>query len=209
MMKYLNPNEGLKVFDIKFDVTTAGPSPNNNKRIELFLLGCEKAASGHPCKGCFNRPLWDANKAEFSRDPVEIANWIIERTPDNEKYITIGGGEPTDQIDHLITLCKELRKADFHIMMYTWRELIIEFKTPGEFRKKLLELFKYVDMIVDGQFRIEKKLYQEDAGDGLLSSIGSGNQIVWDTRQFIGYAMEDLNSIRLDENNRIIFDVKE
>lgn len=208
-MKYLDPDKGLKVFDIKFDVTTAGPSPNDNKRIELFLLGCEKAASGHPCKGCFNSPLWDAKKAEFSRDPVEIANWIIERTPDNEKYITIGGGEPTDQIDYLIPLCKELRKADFHIMMYTWRELSIEFRAEGEFRKKLLELFKYVDMIVDGQFKIEQKLYQEDAGDGLLSSIGSGNQIIWDTRQFIGYAMEDLNSIRLDENNRLIFDVKE
>lgn len=208
-MKYLDPDKGLKVFDIKFDVTTAGPSPNDNKRIELFLLGCNKAASGHPCKGCFNSPLWDAKKAEFSRDPVEIANWIIERTPNNEKYITIGGGEPTDQIDHLITLCKELKKANFHIMMYTWRELNIEFRTEGEFRVKLLELFKYVDMIVDGQFKIEQKLYQEDAGDGLLSSIGSGNQIVWDTRQFIGYAMEDLNSIRLDKNNRLIFDVKE
>ena len=208
-MKYLKPNEGLKVFDIKFDVTTAGPSPNDNKRIELFLLGCHKAASGHPCKGCFNKPLWNANKAEFSRDPVEIAQWIIERTPEDEKYITIGGGEPTDQIDYLIPLCKELRKADFHIMMYTWRELIVEFRTPGEFRDKLLELFKYIDMIVDGQFKIEKKLYQEDAGDGLLSSIGSGNQIVWDTRQFIGYAMEDLNAISLDENKRIIFDVKE
>ena len=208
-MKYLDPDKGLKVFDIKFDVTTAGPSPNDNKRIELFLLGCNKAASGHPCKGCFNSPLWDAKKAEFSRDPIEIANWIIERTPDNEKYITIGGGEPTDQIDYLIPLCKELRKANFHIMMYTWRELNIEFRAEGEFRVKLLELFKYVDMIVDGQFKIEQKLYQEDAGDGLLSSIGSGNQIVWDTRQFIGYAMEDLNSIRLDENNKLIFDVKE
>lgn len=208
-MKYLKPNEGLKIFDIKFDVTTAGPSPNDNKRIELFLLGCHKAASGHPCKGCFNSPLWNANIAEFSRDPVEIAQWIIERTPENERYITLGGGEPTDQIDHLIPLCKELRKANFHIMMYTWRELVIELRTKGEFRDKLLELFKYIDMIVDGQFQIENKLYQEDAADGLLSSIGSGNQIIWDLRQFIGYAMEDLNAIRLDENNKIIFDVKE
>ena len=24
-MKYIGPNEGLKVFDIKFDITTAGP----------------------------------------------------------------------------------------------------------------------------------------------------------------------------------------
>ena len=71
------------------------------------------------------------------------------------------------------------------------------------------ELYKYIDMIVDGQFQIEKRLYQEDAADGLLSSIGSGNQIIWDTRQLIGYAIEDLNSIHLDENNRVVFDVKE
>lgn len=208
-MKYLKPDEGLKIFDIRFDVTTAGPSPNGNKRIELFLLGCHKAASGHPCKGCFNQQLWDANKAEFSRDPVEIAKWIIERTPANERYITLGGGEPTDQIDQIIPLCKELKKAGFHIMMYTWREMIIEFRTEGEFRTKLLDLYKYIDMIVDGQFQIEKRLYQEDAADGLLSSIGSGNQIIWDTKQLIGYAMEDLNSIHLDENNRVVFDVKE
>lgn len=208
-MKYLKPDEGLKVFDIRFDVTTAGPSPNGNKRIELFLLGCRKAASGHPCKGCFNQALWHADKAEFSRDPVEIAKWIIERTPKNERYITLGGGEPTDQIDQIIPLCKELKKAGFHIMMYTWREMVIEFRTEGEFRTKLLDLYKYIDMIVDGQFQIEKRLYQEDAADGLLSSIGSGNQIIWDTRQLIGYAMEDLNSIHLDENNRVVFDVKE
>lgn len=168
-----------------------------------------KSCFCHPCKGCFNQALWHADKAEFSRDPVEIAKWIIERTPKNERYITLGGGEPTDQIDQIIPLCKELKKAGFHIMMYTWREMIIEFRTEGEFRTKLLDLYKYIDMIVDGQFQIEKRLYQEDAADGLLSSIGSGNQIIWDTRQLIGYAMEDLNSIHLDENNRVVFDVKE
>ena len=67
-MEYLKPNEGLKVFDIRFDVTTAGPSPINNRRIELFLLGCDKAMKGQPCKGCFNSKLWDANKAQHSLD---------------------------------------------------------------------------------------------------------------------------------------------
>ena len=85
-MKYLEPDKGLKVFDIRFDVTTAGPSPNGNKRIELFLLGCDKAMSGHPCKGCFNSKLWNANKAKHSFDPVELANWIIERTPEKQGF---------------------------------------------------------------------------------------------------------------------------
>ena len=64
-------------------------------------------------------------------------------------------------------------------------------------------------MIVDGEFKIEEKLYQEDAADGLLSSIGSGNQIIWDINKLTGYAMRDLNSISLDENNFVVFNVKE
>ena len=122
-MKYLKPNEGLKIFDMRTNVTTAGPSPNNNERIELFLLGCRKAYSGNPCKGCFNSALWDHNKAEFSRDPIELAQWFIESIPKDRRYITIGGGEPTDQIEALIPFCKLLHENGFHIMMYTWREL--------------------------------------------------------------------------------------
>ena len=45
---------GLLIRDLKWSVKTAGPSPFNNERTELFLLGCKKAMSGKPCKGCFN-----------------------------------------------------------------------------------------------------------------------------------------------------------
>ena len=66
-MKELHPNEGLRIFDIKWQVKTAGPSPNENKRIEVFLLGCDKAMQGNPCKGCFNSVTWDKSIAEFAR----------------------------------------------------------------------------------------------------------------------------------------------
>lgn len=228
-MEYLNPNEGLKVFDIRFDVTTAGPSPNNNKRIELFLLGCDKAMTGNPCKGCFNYKLWDANKAEHSFNPEELANWIIERTPKNERYITLGGGEPLQQIDNIIKLCKPLKEAGFHIMMYTWRKLRYYLNTSKDLtadlfmapesnniRNKLPELLPYLDMIVDGQFIEEEKLYQEYKGDGLLSSIGSGNQYIWDiayynrTGHYRYYAMRDLQEIKINElNNSLLMFLKE
>ena len=99
-MKQLRPNEGLRIFDIKWEVTTAGPSPNANKRIEVFLLGCNKAISGNPCKGCFNSPLWNPNIATISRDPIEVANLLNDKC-ENNKYVTIGGGEPLDQLDNL------------------------------------------------------------------------------------------------------------
>ena len=119
-MRELKPNEGLKIFDIKWQVTTAGPSPNGNKRIEVFLLGCQKAMKGYACKGCFNSPTWDASKAEWSWDPIELADMINEKCDPNNKYITIGGGEPTDQIRKLIPFTKRLKEHGFHIMMYTW-----------------------------------------------------------------------------------------
>ncbi len=222
-MKYVDADKGLKVFDIKFDVTTAGPSPNNNKRIELFLIGCDKAMRGDACKGCFNTRLWNGNMAEFACDIEALAEWIIERTPENERYITIGGAEPTFQIDYLIPFCKILKRSGFHIMIYTYRELLHEFnisnkeyRTPNKIpTDKWFALLENIDMVVDGPFIQELRLYKEDEGDGFLSSIGSGNQRIWDIQYFNkyhqlrGYAMKDLINIDLNYNDKLIYYVKQ
>ena len=226
-MKYVGPDEGLKVFDIKFDVTTAGPSPNDNKRIELFLLGCDKAMCGHACPGCFNKRLWDANLATHSCDIEALAEWIISRVPENEKYITIGGAEPTMQIDKLIPFCKILKDNGFHIMMYTWRELhyelsehtlpkVMDYPLDKIDKLKWYDLFEVVDIIVDGQFVASKRLYQEDAADGFLSSIGSGNQGIWDMVFYRKYNMHrhydmvDITKLMVSElDNSLIFYLKE
>ena len=218
-MKYVDPNRGLKVFDIKFDVQTAGPSLNENKRIELFLLGCDKAMRDDACPGCFNRRLWDSNLAERACEVQSLAEWIIERTPENERYITLGGGEPTSQIDYLIPFCKILKKAGFHIMMYTYRELLHEFNisdkqysAPNKLDKdKWIALLENIDIVVDGPFIQEHRLYQDNAKDGFLSSIGSGNQRIWDIQYFNkhhklnGYPMSDLNGLSLGFNNELIY----
>jgi organic radical activating enzyme len=203
----------IKLFDVKWDAKTAGPSPCNNERTELFLLGCKKAKSGNPCPGCFNSPTWDDSIAEKSYDPVEMAEHINAHSPN--KYITIGGGEPTDQIDDLIILCKELKKHGFHIMVYTWRSLknVFNKDTVGteedvEFGIKMLELLKNIDMIVDGQYIASERLYQEDAEDGAYNSIGSGNQIVWDLKHWRdskdiviqGQSMKNIIALAINQN---------
>lgn len=176
-MKHLKPEEGLRIFDINWETDTAGPSPNNNKRIEVFLLGCDKAQQGNPCKGCFNSITWDKSKAEWSLDPIELADMINEYCDPNNKYITIGGGEPSDQIEKLIPFTKKLKEYGFHIMMYSWRSLLNNID-------KFEEIMKYIDIIVDGEFILEEKLYNQYLGDGMLSSIGSGNQIIWDIKAY-------------------------
>jgi organic radical activating enzyme len=219
-MKYVEPNEGLKVFDIKFEVQTAGPSPNNNKRIELFLLGCSKAMCGKACPGCFNYKLWDANLAERACDIESLAQWIIERTPESERYITLGGGEPSDDIEHLIPFCKILKEAGFHIMLYTYHDLEAEIELEStniynHITKSTWEqLFKYIDIVVDGPFVMNEKLYVEDYDDGFLSSIGSGNQKIYDIQYYNkhnelrGYAMRRLSAIKLGFNNELIYYLK-
>lgn len=208
---------GLLLRDVKWKVTTAGPSPHNNERTELFLLGCKKAMSGNPCKGCFNSTTWDTSKAEFSHDPVLMAKHINKYAPN--KYITIGGGEPTDQIDNLLILCKELKKYDFHIMVYTHLELNKFFRkglvfnssmdNGHIFREKLRTLIDIVDIVVDGEYREEERMWDGTKEDGLISSVGSGNQIIWNTRKKIGFAMRDVDSISLNKNNDLQYTLKD
>jgi organic radical activating enzyme len=227
-MEYLEPNKGLKVYDIQFDKQTAGPSPNDNKRIELFLLGCDRAMTGNACYGCFNKPLHDANKAEHSFDPIELADWIAERTPINERYITLGGGCPLQQSDNIILLCKQLKSHGFHIMMYTWRKLKYYLDTTKDLtedlniapfssyiRQRLPELLPYLDIVVDGEYIASERLYQGNKADGLLSSIGSGNQGIWDiqyynkTGRHRAYFMRDIDKIKINEfNNGLIYYLK-
>lgn len=214
-MKKLNPEDGLKVFDIRLRSYTAGPSPDNNSRTEIFLLGCKKAMCGDACPGCFNSKTWDISKAEWSYDPVELAADLKENTPN--RYITIGGGEPLDQIDNLIILCKELKKYNYHIMVYTWRELVkirrgycTKDTTDNNNKypidpKKVEELLKYIDILVDGEFDATQKLYKNDNYDGFYGSIGSGNQRVWDIPNMNYKYMRDITGLKIDPNDFLIY----
>lgn len=232
-MRELKPEEGLRIFDIKWRTDTAGPSPNNNERIEVFLLGCNKAMQGNPCKGCFNSITWDKSKAEYSWDPIELADMINEGCDPNNKYITIGGGEPTDQVDMLIPFAKRLKEHGFHIMMYTWRDLKhkldlifnhhmtayygISSIEKLDFAEKMWELIRHLDIIVDGEYKQEERLYQQELGDGMLSSIGSGNQRVWDIKAMneraiaiSRYAMRDLAGLYIKpDTNDLVYITKE
>lgn len=232
-MKELHPDKGLRIFDIKWRTDTAGPSPNNNERIEVFLLGCNKAMKGNACQGCFNSITWDKSKAEWSWDPIEVADMINEGCDPDNKYITIGGGEPTDQLDMLIPFTKRLKEHGFHIMMYTWRDLKHELDLvlnhhmtayhgissieKLDFAEKMWELTHHLDIIVDGEYKQEERLYQQELGDGMLSSIGSGNQRVWDIKAMnegaiaiSRYAMRDLAGLYVKPDTKdLVYITKE
>lgn len=208
--------EGIKLWDVKWEVTTAGPSPDSNRRSEVFFLGCNKATvDNNPCLGCFNTKLWDATKAERTHMPMDMVEQIYNFAPNN--YITIGGGEPTDQFEHLITLAGGLQARGFHVMVYTWKSLkdVWEGKFGAEQKAYFERLIQVTDMIADGEFLIHERLYQGEIADGMLSSVGSGNQVLWDTKAWEpgkplqGYALRDLDALHLKSDDSLVYLIKD
>lgn len=198
----------IKLYGVKWDVTTAGPSPDNNKRTEIFLFGCQRAVNGNPCVGCFNKPLWDSSVATFTYTAEEIVKNI--NTHASNPFVTIGGGEPTDQIGGLLELTSTLKYNGYHVIIYTWKKVqdILAGVYGDAFNLLFQSVMNQVDIIIDGEFKPEECLYDDSKGDGLLSSVGSGNQIIWDLHNRIGYAMRDLKAIHLDDNHELIYTIK-
>lgn len=198
----------VKLYDIRWVSHTAGLSPvttkfGPNARVELFFMGCQRATEGNPCKGCFNPTLWKTIKGSRELNPTEMAIHIEKFAP--QKYITIVGGEPFDQPEGLTVLCEELRRRNFHIMVFTHYELKETFKQWKKYsskqqfvkRKKnppdiiqgwtydmFVRFLKSIDILVDGEYKEEQRIYNEDSQDGFHDAIGSSNQIVWDLRSW-------------------------
>lgn len=170
----------LKIFDVKWTSLTAGPSPDDNRRTEIFLWGCNMAASGAPCKNCFNPELWNVSDAVRDYSPREVADNINKHAPN--KFVTIVGGEPLDQIIPLAELCQYLKEYGFHIILFTHyrlREIMIDANLARD-SDSYLTLLHNIDMLIDGKYDETQRIYDESTGDGLHDAVGSGNQIIWD-----------------------------
>lgn len=194
----------IRLFSVDWATNTAGPSPFDNMRVEVFFKGCKKAMCGNACKGCFNTPLW-SDEVERVHNPIDVANNIVKYAP--HKYVTIGGGEPTDQLEDLLILAKELKKNNFHIMMYSWQKYHDMLNSSNSTLYR--ELFDVIDILVDGEYKEAERCYDDNnKGDGFLNSIGSGNQVVWDMRNKKGFAVKNIYSLSLDKDDNLKYYVK-
>lgn len=110
--------------------------------------------------------------------------------------------------------------------MYTWRNLRNELiakplttfsdgtTNPKAFNRgikdQLEEIMNYLDIIIDGEFIQEEKLWDpNDEENSARNFIGSGNQIIWDVPCRCGHALRDIKSISLidddDEKNVLYY----
>lgn len=168
----------INLYDYRINIRTAGPSVQDNLRSELYFAGCRKAEEGDPCRGCFNYQLWQ--REQGSQISIQA---IVDRLEDmcSVKSITIVGGEPTDQLEGLIELCRLLKKYNYHILVISWHTYEDMLKENPE---QYEQLFDTIDVLVDGQYDEYQRIYDDTHTNVMRSFIGSNNQKVVDLSQY-------------------------
>lgn len=144
-------------------------------RVSLFVSGCT-----HHCVGCFNAVTWDFHYGEvFDEDAKQSILDALK--PSHIAGLTLLGGEPMEPSNQegLLPLIKEIKELypQKNIWCYTGylfdQDLLHQSRARCEVTDELL---KYIDVVVDGQFKQELK-------DITLRFKGSSNQRIIDVQE--------------------------
>ena len=134
-------------------------------RVSIFVQGCS-----FNCKNCFNPETHDFNKGkEFTYDTI---NKLLELSDKEDiNGLSILGGEPLHEFNILgtIKLAKAFKEKFPDKTIWVWTGFLFE----NVINK---DIFKYIDVLVDGRFEEEHK-------DIRLKYCGSTNQRVIDIQQ--------------------------
>lgn len=131
-------------------------------RVVLWTAGCD-----HGCKGCHNQITWDPQGGLlFDQEARTEIFKELEKT--YVSGLTLSGGDPLHKanLQEITALAKEVKTMypQKNIWLYTgstWEDI------------KGLDVFRYIDVVVDGEF-------EEDKKDVSLQWKGSANQRVID-----------------------------
>lgn len=142
-------------------------------RVSLFVSGCT-----FHCKGCFNKETWDFNAGkDFTTIELKKLLDILDRP--YIKGISILGGEPLHQknikdVLYILSVVKAL-----HPRKSVWLYTGYKYEDIAEM-PEYDEIIGLVDVIVDGQFEIDKKSLD-------IKFRGSTNQRIIDVKKTIMY----------------------
>jgi anaerobic ribonucleoside-triphosphate reductase activating protein len=142
-------------------------------RVSLFVSGCT-----HHCRECFQPETWDFDYGQKFTPETEMELIEAVRQP-FIRGLTVLGGEPWEPGNQrvLLPFIKKLKAElpDRDIWMYsgyTYEELKDGSRARCETTDELLSL---IDVLVDGEFMIDKK-------DISLAFRGSSNQRIIDVK---------------------------
>lgn len=143
--------------EVQLDSIVDGPGI----RAVIWTQGCL-----HKCPNCHNPQTHNLDDGKYYSISAILSK--IYANP-LQSGVTISGGDPLLQVERLLPLVKDLKEHQKNIWIYTGYlyEDLIDIKNPQQ--KYFIELFKYVDVLVDGPFI-------QDLHNPLLSFRGSSNQ---------------------------------
>lgn len=157
----------MKIASVRAHSLTAGLSPNNNERTEVFFAGCKKALE-NPCPGCFNQDLW----TQEGYPEVTAEELFSDIEKEKNYFVTIVGGEPLDQYEGLLSILELLNKEHYHIVLITHYTL-------KEIAKRFSGILGRVNVIIDGVYDPTQRIYDTDKRKGIYHVVGSRNQKIW------------------------------
>ena len=145
-------------------------------RVSLFVSGCR-----HHCKGCFNPETWDFCYGKEYTPQIE-SEILDALKPSYIEGLSLLGGEPFEPENQpsLLELLKKVRKdfSDKTVWCYsgyTFEELA-GLVPSSAFTWVTKELLSLIDILVDGEFVLEKKNIS-------LKFRGSENQRILDVKK--------------------------
>ena len=136
--------------------------------VSVWFQGCP-----FHCKGCHNPQTWDFNEGEeFTQEHIDKVLGYIE-VNNIDRNLSILGGESLcpPNIEGTLELCKTFKEKYPNKIIYLWTGYVVE-----NFNELQLEVLKYIDVLIDGRFEIDKK-------DLSLKFRGSSNQRVIDVKK--------------------------
>ena len=163
------------------DIKSVDIQDGTGVRVSIYVSGCH-----FHCKGCFNPQTWDfRNGYNYTR---EVENKIFYLC--NKDYISglsIVGGEPLHDLNvqDVFKLCRRFKQTfpDKNIWLWTGFDMQEIKNSDNPYRKGIL---KFVDYIVDGQFKANLK-------DRDLKFRGSSNQNIFAKQKDNNFILSDLN----------------
>ncbi len=134
-------------------------------RVSLFVSGCR-----NKCKGCFNQELWDFNFGKKFTIST-LTNLLLALDKPYISGLTILGGDPLEpeNLPTVTSICRTIKTINDSKNIWIYTGYLYE-----DFQN--LELFDYVDVVVDGKFIESEK-------DISLQFRGSKNQKIVDVKR--------------------------
>ena len=150
----------------KFDIAD-GPGV----RVSLFVSGCT-----HHCRECFQPETWDFGYGQVFTEETE-EELLAAMTPEHIQGLTLLGGEPFEPVnqERLVPFLRRVRenfpeKDIWCYSGYLLEELMGLTEGTGRARCGCTdEMLGMIDVLVDGEFKLERK-------DIRLKFRGSANQ---------------------------------